>query len=145
MRLSRWSGIAGLTLLTAACTMDRDTKTAASPAQPHVTAPVTAAPAAPAALKPGQGERAPFAVEGNLVKVNNSLCGVTRSPMGQETLGRFTTRVEYAGTDPRFQGKTFEFNQCCGMCIEKFPTLWAKNADEILSYHGVDLAQQRPN
>jgi hypothetical protein len=142
MRLSRWTALAGLTLLTAACSMERE----AAPAPKTTKAAAAPAPATAAApLAPGQGERAPFVVEGDLVKVNNTHCGVTRGPMGPEVLGRFTTRVEYKGADPRFQGKTFEFNQCCGMCIEKFPTLWAKNADEILAYHGVDLSQQRPN
>ncbi len=136
MRLSRWPALAGLTLLTAACAMERE----AAPAKTTAAAPATVAPAA---LAPGQGERAAFVVEGDLVKVNNTHCGVTRSPMGPETLGRFTTRVAYEGADPRFRGKTFEFNQCCGMCIEKFPQIWAERADEILAYHGVAQQAQR--
>lgn len=107
--------------------------------------PVAALPEAESAPPPTrQGERAPFVVEGDVVKVNNSLCAVSRSPMGPETLGRFVSRVEYKGADARFQGKTFEFNQCCGMCLESFPERWTRNADAILAFHGVDGLESPP-
>lgn len=90
---------------------------------------------------PAAGETAPFQIEGDVVHVNNSLCAASRSPMAPEALGQFVSRVEYVGQDPRFQGRTFEFNQCCGGCVARFPSLWAENADEILAFHGVSPAQ----
>jgi hypothetical protein len=133
MRHLRGFAVAGLALGLSACNLGgraaapAPTAATTGPAVPHVSDPVT------------RGEKAPFVVEGDVVHVNNHLCGVSRSAMGPETLGRFVSRVVYQGADPRFQGKTFEFNQCCGGCLAKFPELWAQHADEILAFHGVDL------
>ena len=87
-------------------------------------------------------ERAPFEVDGDLVRVNNTLCATSRSPMAPDALGQFVSRVAYVGQNPAFQGRTFEFNQCCGGCVARFPTLWAENADEILAYHGVRASSE---
>jgi len=93
--------------------------------------------AAPTGDTPPAVERSPVTVEGDVVHVNNSICAVSRSQMAPETLGQFVSRVEYQGEDPRFRGRVFEFNQCCGGCVERFPSMWAERADEILAYHGV--------
>lgn len=125
-----------LTLSASGCAVERAPVTAArapeSPPPTQVAAAVTLVPAA--------GERAPVVVEGDVVHVNNRLCGVSRSPMGEATLGQFVSRVQYTGSDPRYRGRTFTFNQCCGGCLQKFPELWAERADEILAFHGVELA-----
>lgn len=92
---------------------------------------------APTGDAPPAAERAPVAVDGNVVHVNNTICAVSRSEMAPEALGQFVSRVEYTGDDPRFRGRVFEFNQCCGGCVERFPSMWAERADEILAYHGV--------
>ena len=63
--------------------------------------------------------------------------------MAPESLGQFVSRAEYTGEDPRFQGRTFEFNQCCGGCVARFPARWAESADEILAYHGVSPTQEQ--
>lgn len=98
---------------------------------------------APRAPDARAAEMAPFAVEGDVVRVNNSICAVSRSAMAPETLGQFVSRVEYRGGDPRFRGKVFEFNQCCGGCVQRFPQMWAERADEILAYHGVAQRAER--
>lgn len=116
-------------LSTAACTRE-----STPPAQQ--TAAVVAAPTAPPP-DPNAGEKAPFQIQGDVVKVNNRLCAVSHSLMAENTLGQFVSRVKYDGPDARFQGKTLEFNQCCGMCIEKFPSLWAQNREGILAFHGL--------
>ena len=101
-------------------------------------APVAAAPAAPTAPAGKQGERAPFEIVGDVVHVNNTLCGVSRTPMGPETLGKFVSRVDYSGDDPRFKGKSLEFNQCCAMCLEKFPQLYAQDPAAVMAFHGLE-------
>lgn len=83
------------------------------------------------------GETAPYVIEGDVVKVNNRICAVSRSPMGDETLGQHVSRVRYDGPDSRFAGKTLEFNQCCPMCLDRFPQIWAERRDEIMRYHGL--------
>ncbi len=83
------------------------------------------------------GEKAIPKVEGNLIKVNNELCAVSRTPMDKKTLGKFTGRVVYAGDNPKYQGKIFEFNYCCAMCQQMFPKQFAKDPDGILSFHGL--------
>lgn len=90
----------------------------------------------------GAGERASPTVQGDMVSVNNTYCGVSRGKLAPDVIGQFVSRVEYRGSDPRFQGKTFEFNQCCNMCIERFPQMWAQNPDAILAWHGVELSQR---
>lgn len=115
---------AGAALALAAC--NRDQK------------PAPSAPVQPAQASPTEGERAPFEVQGDVVKVNNRLCAVSHSPMAENTLGQFVSRVKYEGSNPKFAGKSLEFNQCCGMCIEKFPSMWAQNRDVIMKFHGLD-------
>ncbi len=83
------------------------------------------------------GEKAIPTVEGNLIKVNNKLCAVSRGLMAEETLGTFTGQVAYEGSNPRYQGKTFEFNYCCGMCQNMFPEKFKKDPDGILRFHGL--------
>lgn len=83
------------------------------------------------------GERAIPEIDGGLIKVNNVLCAVSRTPMGQETLGKFTGRVVYAGNNPKYRGKTFEFNYCCAMCQQMFPQKFAKDPDGVLRFHGL--------
>lgn len=83
------------------------------------------------------GERAIPEIDGDLIKVNNLLCAVSRTPMGQETLGKFTGRVVYAGNNPKYRGKTFEFNYCCAMCQQMFPQKFAKDPDGVLRFHGL--------
>ncbi len=108
---------------------------AAAPGASHAARPSSPSAVAPS---PTRGEQARFEVDGDTVRVNNTLCASSRSAMDPSTLGQFVSRVQYAGNDPRFQGRTFEFNQCCGGCIARFPQQWAQNADAILAFHGVD-------
>lgn len=84
-----------------------------------------------------QGEKAIPTVKGDLIKVNNKLCAVSRGPMDEKTLGTFKGQVAYEGSNPKFQGKTFEFNYCCGMCQKSFPDKFKMNPDEILYFHGL--------
>lgn len=100
--------------------------------------PTPSAPVVVAQASSNEGERAPFEVQGDVVKVNNRLCAVSHSPMAENTLGQFVSRVKYDGSNPKFAGKSLEFNQCCGMCIEKFPSMWAQNRDGIMKFHGLD-------
>lgn len=97
----------------------------------------TVAPIQPTLTKPIMGEKVTPTIEGNLIKVNNRLCAVSRTPMDEKTLGMFTGQVAYKGTDPRFQGKIFEFNYCCEMCQNMFPQKFKKDPDSILRYHGL--------
>ncbi len=78
-----------------------------------------------------QGEEASIAIEGNLVKVNNKLCAVSRTPMSEESLGKFTGRVTYYGANQKFHGKIFEFNYCCAMCQKSFPKMFLVHSDRI--------------
>lgn len=121
--------IAAAALFATACNRD------AAPAAQQPVAVAVVVPAPPP--DPQKGEKAPFEIQGDVVKVNNRLCAVSHSVMAENTLGQFVSRVKYDGPDARFSGKTFEFNQCCGMCIEKFPSLWAQNRDGILAFHGL--------
>jgi hypothetical protein len=87
-----------------------------------------------------QGEKAPFEIKGDTVKVNNSICASSGSPMDKSTLGDFTNNVTYEGNDPKFakyKGKTLVFNQCCGGCIAKFPGQWKENPEKIMAFHGL--------
>lgn len=84
-----------------------------------------------------QGEVVTPTIEGNLIKVNNKLCAVSRGPMDEKTLGTFKGQVAYEGTNPKYQGKTFEFNYCCGMCQNMFPQKFKKDPDGILKFHGL--------
>lgn len=109
--------------------------------KPAPSAPVQTAQLSPvqaAQVSPTEGERSPFEVQGDVVKVNNRLCAVSHSPMAENTLGQFVSRVKYEGSNPKFAGKSLEFNQCCGMCIEKFPSMWAQNRDGIMKFHGLE-------
>lgn len=83
------------------------------------------------------GETARYVVDGDTVLVNNELCGVSRTRMGPETLGKFVSRVTYSGPNEEFRGKTLLFNQCCAMCLDRFPKRWADDPDEILAFHGL--------
>lgn len=83
------------------------------------------------------GEVADYRVDGETVYVGNRLCAVSRSPLDPSTLGQFTSTVTYEGSDPRFVGKELVFNQCCEMCIERFPAMWAQDAEAILRFHGL--------
>lgn len=84
-----------------------------------------------------RGETAAYTVEGDVVRVNNTRCAVSRSPLDPVKLDAFTSTVAYEGADPRFRGKKMVFNQCCAMCNERFPALWAADPDGILRYHGL--------
>lgn len=101
--------------------------------------PTTTSSAPPSDTRPRSAELAPAKLASGIVKVNNEICAVSRSRMAPDTLGRHVSRVPYRGADPRFQGTVFEFNQCCGGCVEKFPSMFAARPDEILAYHGVSL------
>ena len=91
-----------------------------------------------AAEKPASpGEKAPFRVEGSIVKVNNRLCAVSRTRMAEGALGQFVSRVAYKGPSERFRGRIMVFNQCCAGCVQTFPKLWAERSEEILSFHGL--------
>lgn len=100
------------------------------PATPPSATPATVASAV-------RGETAHWTVEGAEVHVNNRLCAVSHSPLDAAKLGAYPSRVAYEGNDPRFVGKTLVFNQCCEMCVERFPKMWAKDPDAILRFHGL--------
>lgn len=85
----------------------------------------------------GEGEVAPYVIDGETVYVNNGLCAVSHSRLDPQNLNEFTSRVRYDGPLEAFRGKTLVFNQCCEMCIKKFPDMWEENSDKILKYHGV--------
>jgi hypothetical protein len=93
----------------------------------------TPAPVAIAA----RGETAHWTVEGGEVHVNNRLCAVSHSPLDPAKLDAYVSRVAYAGEDLRFAGKTLVFNQCCEMCVERFPKMWREDPDGILRFHGL--------
>lgn len=86
---------------------------------------------------PLQGEKAIPTVEANLIKVNNKLCAVSRTPMDESTLGTFKGQVAYEGSNSKYRGKTFEFNYCCGMCQNMFPDKFKQDPDAILRFHGL--------
>ena len=84
-----------------------------------------------------RGETAHWTVEGAEVHVNNRLCAVSHSPLDPAKLDAYVSHVAYTGDDRRFAGKTLVFNQCCEMCIERFPKMWAKDPDAVLRFHGL--------
>ena len=86
------------------------------------------------------GETAHYEIKGDTVMVNNHICAYSKSPMAKETLGTYTSKVVYKGNNPKFtkfKDKTLVFNQCCTMCLDKFPGEWKKNPEEIMTYHGL--------
>lgn len=99
--------------------------------------PIKAVLKSPSPVTVSQGEVAIPTIEGNLIKVNNKLCAVSRGPMDEKTLGTFKGQVAYEGTNPKYQGKTFEFNYCCGMCQKSFPDKFKQDPDGILRFHGL--------
>ncbi len=74
---------------------------------------------------------------GDVYYVNNRQCAMSDSPIAEEDLGRFESRVVYDGPIERFKGKTLVFNQCCSMCIESFPEKWAAERDQIMAKFGL--------
>lgn len=90
----------------------------------------------------GIGEKADYVVDGETVYINNRLCAVSHSRLDPQNLDEYTSRVRYDGPFEAFKGKTLVFNQCCDMCIKKFPNMWRESRDEILKYHGI-LPQQQ--
>lgn len=86
------------------------------------------------------GETAQYEIKGDTVLVNNHICAYSKSPMAKETLGTYTSKVVYKGNNPKFaqfKNKTLVFNQCCTMCLDKFPDEWKKNPEAIMTYHGL--------
>ena len=83
------------------------------------------------------GEKVTPTFEGNLIKVNNKLCAVSRTLMDEKTLGAFKGQVAYEGSNPKYKGKIFEFNYCCAMCQNMFPSKFKKDPDSILKFHGL--------
>ncbi len=83
------------------------------------------------------GEKAPYRIEGDVVYVNNRLCAVSHSPLNPHKLSQFVSRVKYDGPAKDFRGKTLVFNQCCDMCIGKFPSMWTQERDTIMRFHGL--------
>ena len=77
---------------------------------------------------------------GDVYYVNNRQCAMSDSPIAEEDLGRFESRVIYDGPIERFKGKTLVFNQCCSMCIESFPKKWAAERDQIMAEFGLTSA-----
>ena len=124
---------ASAALLVVACGDPADTEASLSAARQGV----VSSSGVSASRPTPQGEVAPYEIDGVVVRVNNRICAVSRTPMGEETLGQYVSRVRYDGPDPRFAGKTLEFNQCCPMCLDQFPQLWAEHRDEILRFHGL--------
>lgn len=74
---------------------------------------------------------------GDVYYVNNRQCAISDSPIAENDLGRFESRVVYDGPIERFKGKTLVFNQCCSMCIESFPEKWAAERDQIMAKFGL--------
>lgn len=91
----------------------------------------------PPPVTDSQGEVAIPTFEGNFIKVNNKLCAVSRTLMDEKTLGTFKGKVAYEGTNPKYRGKTFEFNYCCEMCQNMFPNNFKADPDSILRFHGL--------
>lgn len=86
------------------------------------------------------GETAHYEIKGGTVMVNNHICAYSKTPMAKETLGTYISKVVYKGNDPKFakfKDKTLVFNQCCTMCLDKFPEEWKKNPEAIMTYHGL--------
>jgi hypothetical protein len=88
--------------------------------------------------KTSTGEKAPYVIQGDTVNVNNQYCAATHSLMDKKGLGEWTNTVEYKGTNPKFKGKKLVFNQCCGMCIQRFPGMWEKEQEKIMKFHGLE-------
>lgn len=84
-----------------------------------------------------EGEKASFVIKDDTVQVNNRYCAFSRTKMSEKDLGKWTNTVEYTGPNKKFNGKKLVFNQCCGGCVSKFPTMWQADAEEVLRYHGL--------
>ncbi len=119
-------GLLTLSLGLASCTRSKPTESQSSQPQPSLPPMIGI-----------QGEKAIPTIEGNLIKVNNRLCAVSRGPMDEKGLGLFKGQVAYEGNDSRYKGKTFEFNYCCAMCQNMFPKQFQKDPDSILRFHGL--------
>ena len=77
---------------------------------------------------------------GNMVHVNNKICASSHTRMDAKDVGKFTSKVVYRGSDPKYakyKGKKLIFNQCCTDCIIKFKTQWKENPEAIMEYHGL--------
>jgi hypothetical protein len=79
-------------------------------------------------------------VEGNLIKVNNQVCPVSKARFDEEFKGRITERVKYKGKNAEYHGKEFEFNFCCVMCKKKFPKMFKKDPDTYLKFYGLEAS-----
>lgn len=128
--------LAAITAGSAGCRSGGGDADAGSAQHAHVHADMTTHAVA-AAAQPPRGERAPWRIDGDRVLVNNRVCAVSRTPMPEAGLGTYVSEVAYEGPIQVFRGKRMVFNQCCGMCVESFPTLWAAKRDEIMKFHGL--------
>ncbi len=78
-----------------------------------------------------------YTIDGDVVHVNNRKCAMSGSPLAENNLEEFQSRVQYDGPVEEFKGKTLVFNQCCNMCIKNFPGKWATERDAIMQEHGL--------
>lgn len=83
------------------------------------------------------GDPSAYTVEGDVVHVNNKVCAMSRSPMDEKDLGKWTSQVTYTGKHKHLDGKTLVFNQCCAMCVSQFGDKWKNESEDILKYHGL--------
>ncbi|NOY27231.1 MAG: hypothetical protein GXP62_15285 [Oligoflexia bacterium] len=113
---------------------------AATPAPASASAPAPTAQSGrtlTSTAKSADGEVAQYEIVGDTVYVHNHLCAVSHSPLADDKLDKFVSTVTYQGDDPRFKGKQMVFNQCCNMCIKRFPAMWAEDPNSILAFHGL--------
>lgn len=74
---------------------------------------------------------------GDTIMVHNKSCAESGSALKEEDLGKWTSEVAYTGTNPKFQGKKFIFNQCCDQCNKTFQERWPAQQDDILKQYGI--------
>lgn len=116
---------------------EASTTPASAPATTAQTARTPTSKTLTSTVKSPDGEVAQYEIIGDTVYVHNRLCAVSHSPLAEDKLGKFVSKVAYQGDDPRFKGKQMVFNQCCKMCIKSFPTMWAEDPDSVLAFHGL--------
>jgi len=74
--------------------------------------------------------------DGNTIYLNNKYCPLQHREI-QNPIDYISRSLVYKGKNPKFKGKTFVVNFCCGVCRQRFADHFDKFADEILKRYGV--------
>lgn len=75
--------------------------------------------------------------DGKTIYLNNRFCPLQRRVI-QEPLDFISRALPYKGKNPKFKGKTFVFNFCCGVCRQRFAEHFEKFPDEILKHYSIE-------